>query len=161
MRTATEQQSTAADLKLLCIDSTRDLSAWEVTELERPDDRRLVVGTKCDAQPNSPDLQPFAIRTSSLTGQGLAELKAVIATRLNARHSEYGAIAATADRCAESLRLAAEALQRAAEFATAASGDELIAAEVRLALEELGHVTGAIYTEDILDRVFSRFCIGK
>ncbi len=29
------------------------------------------------------------------------------------------------------------------------------------ALEELGHLAGAVYTDDLLDRVFSRFCIGK
>jgi len=37
----------------------------------------------------------------------------------------------------------------------------LVAAEVRGALDELGQVVGAVYTEDLLDRVFSRFCIGK
>jgi tRNA modification GTPase len=41
------------------------------------------------------------------------------------------------------------------------SGDELIAVEVRTALEELGRVVGAVYTDDILDRIFSTFCIGK
>jgi tRNA modification GTPase len=37
----------------------------------------------------------------------------------------------------------------------------LVAAEVRLALEEIGKVVGAVYTEDVLNRIFSRFCIGK
>ena len=40
-------------------------------------------------------------------------------------------------------------------------GEELIAAEVRLALDELGKVSGAVTTDDVLDRIFSRFCIGK
>jgi len=40
-------------------------------------------------------------------------------------------------------------------------GDELIAAEVRVALDELGKVVGAVYTDDVLDRIFSRFCLGK
>ncbi len=40
-------------------------------------------------------------------------------------------------------------------------GEELIATEVRVALNELGKVAGAVYTEDVLDRIFSRFCIGK
>jgi tRNA modification GTPase len=40
-------------------------------------------------------------------------------------------------------------------------GDEVVSAEIRLALEELGKVVGAVYTEDLLDRIFSRFCIGK
>jgi tRNA modification GTPase len=36
-----------------------------------------------------------------------------------------------------------------------------VAAEIRAALDDLGQVLGAVYTEDILDRIFSRFCIGK
>ena len=40
-------------------------------------------------------------------------------------------------------------------------GEELIATEVRVALSELGKVAGAVYSEDLLDRIFSRFCIGK
>ena len=36
-----------------------------------------------------------------------------------------------------------------------------MAAEIRVALAELANVVGAVYTDDILDRIFSRFCIGK
>jgi len=61
----------------------------------------------------------------------------------------------------ESLRLAAESLARAVEVARSRGGEELVAAEVRIALNELGQVVGAVYTDDILDRIFSRFCIGK
>ena len=68
---------------------------------------------------------------------------------------------ATAVRCRESLRGAATALSRATDLVGGASAEELIAAEVRVALDEIGQVTGAVYTEDVLDRVFSRFCIGK
>ena len=38
---------------------------------------------------------------------------------------------------------------------------ELFALELRLALDHLGEMIGAIYTDDLLDRIFSRFCIGK
>ena len=73
----------------------------------------------------------------------------------------------TAVRCGESLRLAAASLDRARETVRAGGhdvpivGEELIAAEVRVALSELGKVAGAVYTDDLLDRIFSRFCIGK
>ena len=39
--------------------------------------------------------------------------------------------------------------------------EELLAAEVRATLDHLGQIVGAVYTDDILDRIFSRFCIGK
>ena len=38
---------------------------------------------------------------------------------------------------------------------------ELAASALRGALDQLGEMTGAIYTNDLLDRIFSRFCIGK
>ena len=40
-------------------------------------------------------------------------------------------------------------------------GHEFVASEIRVLSEALGEVTGAVYTDDLLDRVFSRFCIGK
>ena len=47
------------------------------------------------------------------------------------------------------------------ERARVASGEELVAAELRITLDEIGQIAGETYTDDILDRVFSRFCIGK
>ena len=38
---------------------------------------------------------------------------------------------------------------------------ELLALELRSALEDLGAMAGTVYTDDLLDRIFSRFCIGK
>ncbi len=38
---------------------------------------------------------------------------------------------------------------------------ELLALELRLALDEIGAMVGVVYTDDLLDRIFSRFCIGK
>ena len=72
-----------------------------------------------------------------------------------------GVVVATAVRCRASLEAAVAALEQAGELARAAAGDELVAGELRLALTELGQVVGAVYTDDILDRIFSRFCIGK
>ncbi len=78
---------------------------------------------------------------------------------LSASHGDV--VAGTAVRCQESLRLAAACTARALGIVGSGCAEELVAAEVRAALEELGKVVGAIYTDDILDRVFSRFCIGK
>ena len=70
-------------------------------------------------------------------------------------------MAGTAVRCRESLRTAAESLGRAAEILRAGAGEELVASEIRMALEALGQIVGAVYTEDVLERIFSRFCVGK
>jgi tRNA modification GTPase len=155
------QQATTADLVLFCLDSTEALNDCEKGQLYGQDDHRtLIVWTKCDLPPSSSlESASPAISTSSRTGVGLDELRRAIERALEPIDSESGVVTGTADRCRESLRLAAEALQRART--SAAAGEELVAAEIRGALDELGRVVGAIYTEDILDRVFSRFCIGK
>jgi tRNA modification GTPase len=154
----TSTQSQQADLRLLCIDATRPLNRWEQERLEQ-DREALVVLTKCD-RPKSLLLDRPAFETSAMTGNGLAELRVEIAARLNARPVGH-AVASTAARCRSSIEQAVVNLDAAGRLAGERVGDELVAALARSALDELGKVTGAIYTEDLLDRIFSRFCIGK
>jgi tRNA modification GTPase len=47
------------------------------------------------------------------------------------------------------------------EIARHEADQELLAIEIREALEHLGEIVGAVYTDDLLDRIFSKFCIGK
>jgi tRNA modification GTPase len=58
------------------------------------------------------------------------------------------------------LQRADESLQAAAAL-VATGCDELLAAEIRSALDALGEIVGAICADDVLDRVFGQFCIGK
>jgi tRNA modification GTPase len=157
------KQAKEADLILLCLDASLPPAAWERQAIAGESKReRLVVWTKCDlAHATNVEVAMPAIETSSRTGAGLETLMQEIAQALEGSISESGMVGATVDRCRESLRLAGAALSRARAAVTAALGDELVAAEVRGALDELGRVVGAVYTDDILDRVFSRFCIGK
>jgi tRNA modification GTPase len=158
----TAQQRDQAHLELLCLDATRPLNPWERIRLETPAPQpRLVVLTKTD-RPRSTDLAQPAIETSSRSGRGLEELRHAIVQSLAAASSqESNFVAETATRCQNSLRRAGQSLRRARKLAAAQAGQELVAAEVRTALDELGQVVGAVYTEDVLDRIFSRFCIGK
>jgi tRNA modification GTPase len=71
------------------------------------------------------------------------------------------ALVSTANRCRDSIRLARAALANARELAENQGGSELIAVEIRTSLDELGKVVGAVYTDDLLERIFSTFCIGK
>ena len=81
---------------------------------------------------------------------------------LERRLEELTAVAPlTATRCRTLLQAAEESLQAALTATTRPFGDELIAGEIRLCLEQLGQVAGDTCNEDILDALFSRFCIGK
>ncbi len=150
-----------SDVRLLCLDSTRILNDWERDQLAAPKrPRQLVVLTKCDG-PRRVEPLTEAIETSATSGLGLDQLRQALRQAVAGAQSHESAAALTCERCGEGLSAAAESLSRAAELNRARAGEELVAAELRGALSELGRVVGTVYTDDILDRIFSRFCIGK
>ena len=102
------------------------------------------------------------IFTSTVTHEGVATLLDWICGTVVSIASPGGtAVATTAARCEASLREADESLRRALHLAEESLGEELVAAELRLALEAIGKVAGTVYTEEILEQVFCRFCVGK
>ncbi|MDO4574330.1 MAG: 50S ribosome-binding GTPase [Planctomycetia bacterium] len=145
------EQYRRADLRILCFDAAAP------RELPVPGENELCVWTRCDlATP-----PPGNLRTSAVTREGLSALELAIQEKLRGLvGGESDVVASTQSRCRESLRLAKEALVRAEKLVGFAY-QELLAAEIRDALNQLGLVVGAIYTEDLLDSVFSRFCVGK
>lgn len=156
-----------AETRIWCVDSSRPDFAQAAQHLrEHIDASRqsatdIWVATKMDLAPG------FVIPTgwigiSSQTAEGITplidRLTNVIANR---DRSETGSVIGTATRCRESLRQAIDAIDQAIGLTKSGDGHEFVASEIRLAVQSLGEVTGAVYTDDILDRVFGRFCIGK
>ena len=162
-----EKAAAECDVELLCLDSGRQLNAWEQKRLSALPafHRRLVVATKSDQLADGFNLgvglRSSMVETSAATGAGLDDLRHRLQGVLTELAGGDAAGSLTAERCAGSLRAAQDAVEQARQLNAHAGGEELIAGELRLALAELGKVVGAVYTDDILDRVFSRFCIGK
>jgi tRNA modification GTPase len=160
MQSLRQGQMTQADLIVWC--TAADLSAID----RRRDDelQRQLTGpmlpilTKADC-----GSIPGRLAVSGQASSGLAALNDQIAAELSGATSTARQwIGATAARCQESLRLAAASLHRGVAVASNhAAGDELIAVELHSALDHLGAIVGAVYTDDLLDRIFSKFCIGK
>ncbi len=104
--------------------------------------------------------------TCALDGTGCDELKKRIRTQLAGRAVDVhdGAIAMMAEHRA-ALERAVEALGSAIELADAGDASlqdvDLVAAELRLSAEELGTLVGTEDVEDLLGRIFARFCVGK
>lgn len=96
---------------------------------------------------------------SAKTGRGLSELKAEIARRLR-DEDKPGARFRLSLRQGSLLREAEAALARASSAAPS-MGMEFVSADLRLALAALGGISGRSTDEDLLDRIFSRFCLGK
>ena len=114
----------------------------------------LAVANKSDLAP-PPDGEKLAV--SALTGAGLEELRTRLAGFVDTLTRAAGPPPLTRARHRAALGEAASSLAAA----LAAPAPELRAEELRLALAALGRITGSVGVEDILDTIFSSFCIGK
>lgn len=169
---ATIERGRRAALRLLCAECPRNESAYDFRSVATEAKFDILVLTKADCGVPSQfehqvdllaeQLNVPVVRTSSVTGEGLESLaESVVELLARDLSSSSAVIGSTADRCRESVRLAAEAIESAVEIANQSHGDELLATEIRLALHQLGKMVGAIYTDDLLERIFKTFCIGK
>ncbi|HEY4044625.1 MAG TPA: tRNA uridine-5-carboxymethylaminomethyl(34) synthesis GTPase MnmE [Rhodopila sp.] len=121
-----------------------------------PDDKGgdLLIANKADLGGSGPD---GAVWISAKTGQGMDELRTRLAALARQMTESNGPPPLTRARHRAALRAAAEHLADAEQ----ADLPELRGEDLRLAMRALGRITGHVGVEDILDTVFSRFCIGK
>ena len=158
---------THAELILMVLDATdeqetRFLSetGFLVSDAPLPDEgpRTIVVMNKVDlARP-----QVDAILTSAVTGEGIEALAERMAEAvLSGAVDRSGAAVVANARQQEALERARTALGAAATNLETDAGLELAAFEMRAALNALGEITGEVTTEDLLDKIFGQFCIGK
>lgn len=97
---------------------------------------------------------------SGLTGQGVTDLIRRIGDALTSRSAGVGV--ATRARHAEALQRGAQALERAVELLPLGeSAADLVAEEVRAAVRALDSLVGRVDVENVLDEIFTSFCIGK
>lgn len=114
--------------------------------------KEIAVSSKCDIARGE------GLNVSAVTGEGIGELRREIARRLEAV-AETGAqedSAGVEEGFIRAGTLADECVRRAG-----AEDAVLLGNAARMLAEELGAMTGAVYSEDVLDRLFSRFCVGK
>ncbi len=137
-----------------------------LTDAGFPEERTIRIATQCDRLTEGSEaekrLKSSGILTiSALTGVGMQDLIRAIGERIQGVSGEEQLLGTTAARCRHSLQSAIENLERAQGLTAEGAGDELVTEELRGALQSLGEVTGEVSTDDVLDRIFSRFCIGK
>lgn len=140
----------------LVVHLTAPDAASEPPEVSVP---MIRVAAKCDLAASEPT---GLLRVSAHTGEGLEALQQEITRHLHLdeRSLDHERVAINA-RHEAVLDKAREALIRAEEAQRQGRPPELVSADLRRALEALGEVVGATTEEDVLDRLFARFCIGK
>ena len=117
----------------------------------------LLVGNKADLS----DAEAAAdVHLSAVTGAGEAELVQALLERCGAL-SDGSLLLALNQRQVDLARAAAAALQRSEQVAADGLPWDFWTIDLRQAIHSLGEITGEELTESVLDRIFSRFCIGK
>ena len=153
-----------ANLRLLCLDSNRGLNLFERQLIDGLDpESTLIVLTKCDLTRNIQFDGEYHL-TSSVPGKvaGVSSLWDSVCDKLaQSRAGDSEVVGSTLSRCRQHIGEVYHGLAAGKGAALAGVGDEIIAAELRHSLEHLGQIVGTVYTDDILDRIFGRFCIGK
>jgi tRNA modification GTPase len=148
-----------ADLVLVVLDASRP---DEDTELLRHAEGRpaIVVGNKCDL--GIAVRYPPLLYASALTGEGITELRAEILRHIG---GETGAQAETGFltnvRHQSLVQESIAALNAASIAVDAEVPHEMLLLDLYSALQPLDAITGATTTDDILNLIFSKFCIGK
>lgn len=147
MRATTLRSIDEADIVVLVLDRGRSVGALPFNR--KPD---LVVASKADLG----DVESGDIAVSARSGSGLDALRAALDEHAFATPASSGGVALN-----QRHRAALADCQTALARASSTAGSELIAADLRVALDALGSVTGAVTPDDVIGRIFAGFCIGK
>jgi len=163
----TREQMQKAALILYVFDlsaaTPADIEAQE-KELEQEGKTTLKIGNKTDrADPALVEQlrQRGFILISALNREGIDLLISRIVETFHINRVMPGEVLVTNLRHYEKLCLTAESLERALNGLEQHVTGDFLAMDIRQALHHLGEVTGSITTEDLLENIFSRFCIGK
>lgn len=152
----------AADLVLEVIDASAPPPAWRPPAAEPAGRPHVLVLNKCDLGRHPDWCAAGGVAVSCLTGEGVERLRARVLEVLALGPGDWGAEAVAVNaRHKECLRRAAAAARRAVALLEDGEPPELVAVELREALDEVGAIAGRVDAEEILGGIFARFCIGK
>ena len=160
--------ASAADIVLYLIDGTKPPAEEDSAFIERNTVSLIIVQTKADkgqTEPLPAALQWYpAVRLSSKTGVGidvLIDTVAGLVTADTALPMQDAGISLGTERQKEAVTAALEAVRHALEAGRSGYPLDAVIQDVEEAVHALGSVTGEVRSDDILDKIFSGFCVGK
>ena len=161
------EKASAADLVLLVVDGSESFTEEDrlAMSLCQPE-TTLAVVNKSDL-PRRFSVQELGciadhVEISTLSGDGLDGLKEAIVDKVRGGHGpDEEGLVVSERRHRDALLRASRALERLVAAANSRDPLECLAMELRDALAALGEITGETTPDEILDQIFSRFCIGK
>jgi tRNA modification GTPase len=164
----TRRQIANADVVIVMLDSSRPLACEdrEVLDATRHKERIILIN-KTDLPARltvanlGDELLSASLRCSLMDGRGLDSLTGKIVANGLRETAPSGGVTVLRERQRNALEFAATAIRRAAQSLRNGQPAEIVAVDVMGGLDHLGDVVGAATVEDVLDRIFSEFCIGK
>lgn len=154
-----------ADAVLVVVEAGVPLREDEAALIASLEGRRGVIArNKCDlefAEQPLPEQALPAVNTSAVTGEGVDSLRAALLELAHNPTGETETGMLTSLRHHEAVKAALEALSRAVHALAEKTPHEMILLDLYAALRQLDSLTGETTADDILNRIFSTFCIGK
>lgn len=175
VKKAKEKVENANILVYLTDAATEDFSEdiEMIKSLQREDLKLIICATKIDeVLPHQYELvenifrseisQEFDFITiSAVENQNIQDLKDELSSYVEQLQSEEGNVVITNQRHYEALGKSLEAVDKVKDAITTQISTELLAYELRNALEHLGEISGEVTNDEVLGNIFSKFCIGK
>ena len=175
----TEEEARNGEVVLVVVDASEQAGTANrgklqefVAAIESAGTKQIFVLNKCDL-PTRPVMQVLAslgaragsifVNISAKTRRGMDALqKALVEAAFSGRTAEIDASeTVTNARHFEALRHAKRSLVLALESLDQEQSSEFVAVDLRKSLDSLGEITGEVTTDEILNNIFSKFCIGK
>lgn len=163
-----------ADIRLWVEDSSLPATdGLEVVERDMVEDGDVFVLNKIDrlsdhdlqrVSPSSPHWSPTrnpVVHVSAERGDGVDQLTAILAAFVRDHFSSDEPLLLTRTRHCALIESAHSSVQRALSGLKSGVGPELVFEDLRLASRRIGEITGAVDVDDLLDKIFADFCIGK
>lgn len=144
-----------------------DIIVYLVDATEPDFDRAIIEDKRCISVINKIDVSDYSedgfLKLSVLTGEGFPQLCSAISAKLKSDIEISGddSLVIENERQKEDLSRAAKALNDAHEHVAMNLPLDIVTLDIQEALEALGEITGEVTTDDILDRIFENFCVGK
>ena len=147
-----------ASLVLAVFDASSDIGQEDKKILEIAKTKpHIIILNKCDIDKKA---EITGIEISAKTGEGMEKLTKAIAEFANKDTTERESII-TNERHLECLISCDSAIKRAVESAEIGMPSDMLAIDIKEAIESLGEITGQTVSQEIVDKVFHNFCLGK
>jgi tRNA modification GTPase len=160
------EEGEAADLVLFVVDRSDEGGLCDLIH-EFDAKRTILIGNKCDL-PRACDVERLSdergmkcVKVSAKTGENLSALREVLEGFAKRNFIAGDGVVITKRRHKDALVAAKISIDQAMDLILSGQFLEIIAEKLREAHDSIGEITGQVKDEDLLDRIFSSFCIGK